>query len=109
MQSNLEEETHSDQKRCNKLQFSILPKIICFFNENNIGHGMKLKFQTETKDFTTSFLKSDNAKVLVSPANEIINLRNYSLIYIPMDDFKVIFNQIGEFVKRGFYEKFNFR
>jgi hypothetical protein len=28
--------------------------------------------------------------------------------YIPMDDFKVIFNQIGDIVKAGYYEKFIF-
>jgi len=38
-----------------------------------------------------------------SSQNEL-SFAKYSLITFPMDDFKVIFNQIGESRKTGFYE-----
>ncbi len=64
------------------------------------------QFQTETKDFTLAF-EVRYARVLVSPAKRMI-ICELLADYIPMDDFKVIFNQIGDIVKAGFYEKFIF-
>jgi hypothetical protein len=64
------------------------------------------QFQTETKDFTLAF-EVRYARVLVSPAKRMI-ICELLADYIPMDDFKVIFNQIGDIVKAGYYEKFIF-
>ncbi|MFT4855634.1 MAG: hypothetical protein ACI9UV_000812 [Algoriphagus sp.] len=61
---------------------------------------------TKTKDFTLAF-EVRYARVLVSPAKRII-ICELLADYIPMDDFKVIFNQIGDIVKAGYYEKFIF-
>lgn len=64
------------------------------------------QFQTETKDFTLAF-EVRYARVLVSPTKRMI-ICELLADYIPMDDFKVIFNQIGDIVKVGYYEKFIF-
>lgn len=61
---------------------------------------------TKTKDFTLAF-EVRYARVLVSPVKRII-ICELLADYIPMDDFKVIFNQIGDIVKAGYYEKFIF-
>lgn len=64
------------------------------------------QLQTEAKDFTLAF-EGQYAKVLVSPAKRII-ICELLFDYIPIEDFKTIFNQIGEIVKAGYYEKFIF-
>lgn len=64
------------------------------------------QFQTETKDFTLAF-EVRYAKVMVNPAKRTVICELCS-DYIPMDDFKLIFERIGEIVKAGYYEKFIF-
>jgi hypothetical protein len=64
------------------------------------------QFQTETKDFTLAF-EVQYARVLISPKMRII-ICDLLSDYIPIDDFKIIFNRIGEIVKAGYYEKFIF-
>lgn len=63
-------------------------------------------YQTETQDFVVA-LEFQYAKILVSSNRRMI-ICELLADYIPFDDFKEIFGQIGDIVKAGTYEKFIF-
>lgn len=63
-------------------------------------------YQTETQDFVVA-LEFQYAKILVSSNRRMI-ICELLADYIPIDDFKEIFGQIGDIVKAGTYEKFIF-
>lgn len=61
---------------------------------------------SETQDFELAF-EQKYVRVLISPELKII-ICELLADYIPIEDFKEAFHQIGEIVKVGNYEKFIF-
>ena len=63
-------------------------------------------YPSETRDFELAF-EEKYARVLINPDKGIV-ICELLADYIPIEDFKETFNQIGEKVKAGKYEKFIF-
>ncbi|SFO42790.1 hypothetical protein SAMN04488519_106266 [Algoriphagus ornithinivorans] len=63
-------------------------------------------YPSETRDFELAF-EEKYARVLINPDKGIV-ICELLADYIPIEDFKETFNQIGEIVKAGKYEKFIF-
>ncbi len=63
-------------------------------------------YPSETRDFELAF-EEKYARVLINPEKGIV-ICELLADYIPIEDFKETFNQIGEIVKAGKYEKFIF-
>jgi len=61
---------------------------------------------SETQDFELAF-EQKYVRVLISPELKIV-ICELLADYIPIEDFKDAFHQIGEIVKAGNYEKFIF-
>ncbi|QYH38258.1 hypothetical protein GYM62_05375 [Algoriphagus sp. NBT04N3] len=63
-------------------------------------------YPSETRDFELAF-EEKYARVLINPDKGIV-ICELLADYIPIEDFKETFNQIGGIVKAGKYEKFIF-